>query len=246
MQQLIDPLVDCVFTSLFGSRLHKQLAIHFINALLDRKTHHDPITDVVLIGPDAFIDPDHGPAATRIHLRGYTASNRALQITLRLAIHPGSPERMLYAWNGLVHEPIASDSDCVPHVSIWILREVLFPAPNPHLVFRPWCQQTQALLSPESAIHVLQIPVAAKQLRIYNEADRWLCFLSHARDLNLHCLPDWMDTPEMRDALRVLKNFQADESMYHFYLRRLEQRVYASNLMRKSHMSSPEKASTCA
>lgn len=233
MQQPIDPLVDCVFRLLFGSRINKRLSIAFINALLHKNTSFDPIVDAVVVGPDVDCDFIENATTTDIHLQGYTATNKRLLVSLRLAIHPGSPERMLFAWNGLLPPTVSATADCVPHICIWVLREVLFPAPNPHLIFRPWCQESHALLSSDSAIHVLQMPVAAKNQRIRSEADRWLYFLTHARDVTPNALPEWMRTPEMQAAFAVLQTFEQDESMYQCYLRRLEQRLYESSIFKE-------------
>ncbi|HSO82886.1 PD-(D/E)XK nuclease family transposase [Thiocapsa sp.] len=50
MRHPIDPKVDCVFKTLFGSDDHRDLLIHFLNALLADDLAA-PITDVDILNP---------------------------------------------------------------------------------------------------------------------------------------------------------------------------------------------------
>jgi ATP-dependent Lon protease len=56
---------------------------------------------------------------------------------------------------------------------------------------------------------------AAEQVE--TEEQRWLKFFKDGEHLNADHLPDWMQTPEMRQAMTTLKAFSDKERAYHAY-----------------------------
>ncbi|MEK7254959.1 MAG: hypothetical protein AAB316_09455, partial [Bacteroidota bacterium] len=53
--------------------------------------------------------------------------------------------------------------------------------------------------------------------RIENEQQRWLQFFKDGGQLDDTALPDWMTTPEMRQAMSTLRQFSEKERNYHEY-----------------------------
>ena len=52
---------------------------------------------------------------------------------------------------------------------------------------------------------------------VETEEQRWLKFFKDGEHLNADHLPDWMQTPEMRQAMTTLKAFSDKERAYHVY-----------------------------
>jgi len=53
--------------------------------------------------------------------------------------------------------------------------------------------------------------------RIETEEQRWLQFFKEGEQLDETALPDWMNTNEMRQAMKTLKQFSEKERDYHAY-----------------------------
>ena len=65
-------------------------------------------------------------------------------------------------------------------------------------------------------IHLLELKKFTAE-RIETEEQRWLKFFKDGEQLDETALPDWMNTDEMRQAMKTLKLFSDKERDYHAY-----------------------------
>ncbi|MEI7869833.1 MAG: PD-(D/E)XK nuclease family transposase, partial [Candidatus Methylumidiphilus sp.] len=65
-------------------------------------------------------------------------------------------------------------------------------------------------------IHLLELKKFTAE-RIETEEQRWLQFFKEGEQLDESALPDWMNTDEMRQAMKTLKLFSDKERDYHAY-----------------------------
>ena len=65
-------------------------------------------------------------------------------------------------------------------------------------------------------IHLLELEKFTAE-RIETEEQRWLQFFKEGEQLDESALPDWMNTDEMRQAMKTLKLFSDKERDYHAY-----------------------------
>jgi len=65
-------------------------------------------------------------------------------------------------------------------------------------------------------IHLLELKKFTAE-RIETEEQRWLQFFKEGEQLDEAALPDWMNTDEMRQAMKTLKLFSEKERDYHAY-----------------------------
>ena len=65
-------------------------------------------------------------------------------------------------------------------------------------------------------IHLLELKKFTAE-RIETEEQRWLQFFKEGEQLDEAALPDWMNTDEMRQAMKTLKLFSDKERDYHAY-----------------------------
>ena len=71
-------------------------------------------------------------------------------------------------------------------------------------------------LSDLGGIHLLELKKFTAE-RIETEEQRWLQFFKEGEQLDESALPDWMNTDEMRQAMKTLKLFSDKERDYHAY-----------------------------
>ena len=94
-------------------------------------------------------------------------------------------------------------------------------------LFRPTCETDYAheyklqnrqgrTLADLGGIHLLELKKFTAE-RIETEEQRWLQFFKEGEQLDESALPDWMNTDEMRQAMKTLKLFSDKERDYHAY-----------------------------
>jgi hypothetical protein len=105
MHRPIDPKVDCVFKTLFGSDEHRDLLIHFLNALLGEDLAA-PITDVDILNPynerETLEDK-----LTVVDVKARDAARRIFQIEIQLVVFANLAPRFLIYLGGPV-QPTAA------------------------------------------------------------------------------------------------------------------------------------------
>jgi hypothetical protein len=112
-----------------------------------------------------------------------------------------------------------------PAYSIWLVNAVLTthdPAPIHRYKIRDESCQT---LIEHGGIWLIELK-KCQLLEVVTEEQRWLKLFIEGETLNDVNLPEWMHTPEMWKAMKVLHDFSEKEENYHMYASRLDyQRV---------------------
>ncbi|MBF0468905.1 MAG: PD-(D/E)XK nuclease family transposase [Desulfamplus sp.] len=111
-----------------------------------------------------------------------------------------------------------------PVFSIWIMDTPVFPDTEAyHLTFRPYDAHDKIELSDQMTIHILQLPMFNETDRITSEKDRWLYFFKQAQNHDDEQLPETLQTKEMIQAMKTLKDFSKDEKRFLLYQSRLDE-----------------------
>jgi predicted transposase/invertase (TIGR01784 family) len=212
MKHFIDPTVDCVFKALLGNPRQSELLCDFLNSIIEPAR---PVTGVEILNPyneQEFM----GDKLTIVDLKATDAGGTVYQVEIQLAAHRWLPARMLYNWSDLYQQQLGSGDhfeQLKPAVCIWILTSDLLPQSHTsYHCFSAHDPEHEVTLSPHFAIHVLelgkwrmpQLPLAGR--------DRWLYFLKEASKWKQ--LPEAIDTPEMRNAMSVLREFSEKQLNY--------------------------------
>ncbi len=226
MKHRIDPKVDCVFKAILGSEDNRHLLVHFLNAILGAELP-SPIISVELLNPASdreFID--HKMHIVDVKARDNAA--RLFQVEIQMASERDLRQRMVYCWTDLFAKQIQSGERYLrlqPAYSIWLVNAVLTthdPAPIHRYKIRDESCQT---LIEHGGIWLIELK-KCQLLEVATEEQRWLKLFIEGDTLNDVDLPDWMHTPEMRKAMKVLQDFSEKEENYHMYASRLDyQRV---------------------
>jgi predicted transposase/invertase (TIGR01784 family) len=234
MHRPIDPKVDCVFKTLFGSDDHRDLLIHFLNALLVEDLAA-PITAVDILNPynerETLDDK-----LTVVDVKARDAARRIFQIEIQLLVFANLAPRILYAWADLFSQQLQRGADYRELQSvyaIWILDGTLF-RDRPEYAHRyRWRDDHGRSLVDHGSIRVYELSKFAVE-PVQSDAERWLKFLKDGETLDPTRLPAWMQPPIMRSAMSTLNAFSEKERDYHRYQSRQEalrvQRAVAQEL----------------
>jgi len=235
MKHRIDPTVDCVFKALLGSEENKNLLVHFLNAVLEPPADRR-IVSVTLLNP--YSDKDFlSDKLSVVDVLAMSESEVRYQVEIQLAVYKGLPERMLYNWCDLVASQLKEGEPyeaLKPVHSIWLMGAVLLRGwKGFYTRFELRDREHGMELWPGGGIHVLEM-LKWDRAEVETELDRWVRFFKEGKDLDDEALPEYMNTPEMRQAMETLRRFSEKEKAYHVYRKRLDyqrqQRSIALNL----------------
>lgn len=224
MKHKIDPTVDCVFKAVLGKEENIPLLMHFLNAVL--KLEGDArITAVTILNPynEKEFETDK---LSVVDVKAMSAQGVSYQIEIQRAVHAGLTSRILYTWSAIYHALLKEGepySQLAPVISIWLLKENLFPEVNAyHLLFAPYSLEHGLCLTDHLAIHLLQLPKWRLSEKRVDETDRWMYFFTEGQEVDLDHLPDILNTKEMRQAMKVLERFSENQKNYLLYEQRLD------------------------
>ncbi len=224
MKHHIDPTVDCVFKAILGKEENKNLLIHFLNAILQRRGAAR-IVDVVIANPYNAREFQQGKLSI-VDVKAFDRQGRTYQIEIQRAIHAGLAERMLFMWSAIYHASLRKGENFVqlrPVLAIWLLREPLFPhVAAYHLPFEAYNLRHRLRLTEHLAIHLLQLSQWRLTKRRPDARDRWLYFFKEGKQIDPAHPPALLQTKEMKQAMNVLVDFSEHEKNYLLYEQRLE------------------------
>jgi predicted transposase/invertase (TIGR01784 family) len=219
VKHCIDPTVDCVFKALLGSPRRAELLLDFLNGVLEPEP---PITHVQILNPyneREFV----GDKLTIVDVKATDERGVIYQVEIQLRHNEWLPARMLHNWSDIYQQQLVSGDDYArlrAVVSIWILQGDLLPqSPSWHHRFRLYDPQNGVTLTEHVAVHVLELD-KWKPRQPLDGRDRWLYFFKHAHEWKE--LPRKIDTPEMRLAMAVLREFSEKQLNYFKYMSRRE------------------------
>jgi predicted transposase/invertase (TIGR01784 family) len=232
----INPLIDCVFKAILGKEENKNLLIHFLNAVLEPEA---AITDVTLKNPYN----EKGFLAAKLSIvdvKAVDENGNTYQIEVQLAMHPGITSRILYTWSSIYSSQIQEGEAYTklrPAISIWILNGNLFPETEAfHIPFSVFSSAHKIALNEHLGIHILQLPKWQCDGTVANEKERWLYLFKEGKNTDPDDPPEILKTKEMRQAMKVMKNFAENEEDRMLYLSRLDaslkENTYISELER--------------
>ncbi len=223
MKPNINPIVDCVFKALLGSRQNTNLLVHFLNAVLG-PTDHVQVQEVYITNPyneKEFLSDK----LTIVDVMAVDAQATRFHVEVQLAVLGALKQRMLYNWYSL-HARQLKEGDDYSHLrpvySIWVLADELLNETEAYHHRFTLTDDTNALsLGDSGSIHVIEMPKWRQGVPL-TELDRWIRFFLEGETLDDEALPEYMETPEMRQAMETLRQFSERERAQHIYQKRLE------------------------
>ena len=217
MKHPIDPKVDCVFKALLGSEENRNLLTHFLNAMLAKELKA-PVVEVEIQNP--YNDKEFlSDKFSIVDVKARDNEDRLYQIEIQMAQYAHLTARMLYSWADIYSQQLQSGDDyhlLKPTYSIWLLNDTLMATDDEYAHSYKLRDQKGQVLLEHGGIWLFEIEKFHAQT-IASEAQRWLRFFKEGEELDDQNLPDWMDTPEMEQAMSTLQKFSDKERDYHAY-----------------------------
>ncbi len=194
MKHYIDPTVDCVFKAILGSEAHKNLLVHFLNAILEPPPGQW-IESVILqnpYNPQDFI----GDKLSIVDVKAIDQRGKQYQVEIQIATYIGLNHRMLYNWSQLYKEQIKAGNDyseLLPTTSIWILNDnlpELAGSDRYHHHFQVLDPQNQIYLNDHLNIHVLELKKWHDHpIEIETAKQQWLYFFREGKQIDVDSPP---------------------------------------------------------
>ncbi len=222
MKHPIDPKVDCVFKALLGSEENCALLVHFLNAILASDLSA-PISTVELLNPYSdreFLEDK----LSIVDVKARDTRNQLYQVEIQLRSFRHLHNRVLYNWADIYSQQLQRGSDyrlLKPTYAIWLLGENLIQTDSDYRHIYQFRDEQARILMNHGGIWLLELEKFSVQ-RIENEQQRWLQFFKDGEKLDDTMLPDWMTTPEMRQAMSTIQRFSEKERDYYAYQARQE------------------------
>ncbi|HLA35532.1 MAG TPA: Rpn family recombination-promoting nuclease/putative transposase, partial [Rhodocyclaceae bacterium] len=154
-----------------------------------------------------------------VDVKARDASEQIYQIEIQLLVYGHLSARILYTWADIYSQQLQSGNDyrlLKPTYSIWLLAENLIPDDGDYLHAYQLRDAKGRTLLDHGGIWLLELDKFSTQT-VENEQQRWLQFFKAGEQLDDAALPDWMTTPEMRQAMTTLRQFSEKERNYHEY-----------------------------
>ena len=217
MKHRIDPKIDCVFKALLGSLENRNLLENFLNAILSGELRA-PIDHVDILNPyneKEFLDDK----LSIVDVKASDGDGRIFQIEIQMVSYRHLLSRILYTWTDIYSQQLQSGAEyhkLRPTYSIWLLAEDSIPEDDDYLHAFKMRDAKGRALSDHGGIWLLELDKFGSQTA-ENDHQRWLLFFKQGEQLDDDALPDWMTTPEMRQAMTTLRQFSEKEINYHAY-----------------------------
>ncbi|NCC23501.1 MAG: Rpn family recombination-promoting nuclease/putative transposase, partial [Alphaproteobacteria bacterium] len=215
MQHRINPKVDCVFKAVLGAEENRALLIDFLNAMLT-DTLPTPVVEVQILNP---YNPQEtlNDKLTIVDVKARDAAGQLFQIEIQLLVFADLSARILYGWADLYRRQLHSGepySVLKPTYAIWLLDQTLrHDTPTYAHRYRMRDDRGADLLE-HGGIWIFELNKAAVQ-QVETEQERWLKFFNEGETLDDEKLPEWMQTPVMRQAMSTLTAFSEKDRAYH-------------------------------
>ena len=220
MRNLIDPRVDVVFKAILGDPRHKDLLIHFLNAVIKPEVRID---DVEILNPYGLKE-QLTDKLTVVDIRARDQAGRIFQIEVQLSMTGALRSRMLYVWADLLDGQLVEGEDygrLKPVIAIWLLGGVLFrELDGYHHHFEVRESSTGHRLSDLLSLHILELPRWTEAFGALDDEASWMLFFNQAGQWE--ALPPAADLPHLRSAMQILERFAMTPQEHAAYASRMD------------------------
>ncbi|NQZ12159.1 MAG: Rpn family recombination-promoting nuclease/putative transposase [Algicola sp.] len=214
MKHYINPTIDFVFKILFGSLENIDLLLDFLNRTLQPA---NPIETIQILNPynEREFETDK---LSIVDVRVVDEKGYNYQVEVQI----GSPhflhKRIMYMWSRQYQSQMTKGVKFAalrPVVSIWILTEdVMLDSLLYHHHIQAVDEYTGKLFTDQMSIHLLELDKWHEPDKLQT-SDYWPFFFKDAK--NWKQLPKKLDTPKMRQAMKVLKQISDKQAEYYRY-----------------------------
>ena len=218
----INPRVDLAFKKIFGIEENKDLLISLINSTVGEE---DRVIDVILLNPYNQKNFKQDKLSI-LDIKAQGACGKKFNIEIQITDEADYDKRALYYWAKLYTEQLKSGEDyseLEKVIGIHILNFTsILDSDKYHNSFHITEKETGFPYFKSLELHTVELKKFAEKAggelgelaaQIKNSLDIWSAFLTRHDLLNIDNLPQSLDTPELKKALKVLNvmNFTEEE-----------------------------------
>ncbi|MEY4191125.1 MAG: hypothetical protein RIR17_1861, partial [Planctomycetota bacterium] len=221
MKHQIDPKVDCVFKAILGDEDHTHLLIHFLNAILLDELESS-IVWVEILNPYNEKETRQDKLSI-VDVKARDKMGHLFQVEIQMSVYPSLPARMGYTWATVFSKQLRKGKHYAalkPTYSIWIVNGNLNQDAGYLHRYRLRNDQGKELAN-LGGIWVYELPKFHPE-HVETEQERWMKLFKDGKKLDDINLPDWMNTPEMRQTMDIIRQFSEQEHRYEQYRAREE------------------------
>jgi predicted transposase/invertase (TIGR01784 family) len=236
MNNIINPRVGIIFKKIFGSDKNKDILISFVNSIICKE---DQINEIELLNPYNENDFKKNNLAV-LYLRAKNKQNSNLLIELQLVDEKKYLKKGICSWanahysNQLISDKLNKDINRV--VVIHILNFTLIDSskmkrwkipyvPKYHHEFALRDRETGIEIFRDFEIHTIELKKFAINatdlegviINIDQVLDKWIAFLTKYDLLKLRNLPEELNVPEIKKALKILKEMHLSKNELEIY-----------------------------
>ncbi len=218
----ISPRVDIAFKKIFGVEENKDLLISLINSIVSVA---DQVSDVTLLNP---YNPKNfrNDKLSILDIKALGTDGKRFNIEIQITDEADYDKRALYYWAKLYTEQlkIAEDySTLSKAIGIHILNFTSIPlAQKYHNVFHITEKDTGIVYFKDLELHTIELKKFTNNsneelkdiaLKVKNSLDMWSAFLTRNDLLRIDNLPEGLNNPSLKKAIKVLDvmNFTPEE-----------------------------------
>ncbi len=223
---IIDPRIDVVFKKLFGHQKHKHLLMSLINAIVSEQ---DQVQDITILNP--YNERDHLKDKLSImDIKAMGIHGQTYLIEMQLCDEAHYDKRALYYWSKAYSQQLSIGchyGHLGKVIGIHILNFVSVANNDQyHNVFKLRNMHNDGIFCEDLELHTIELSKFEANLgpelqdiveKAQTSLDRWVAFLTRARELGANGLAAQLDEVEIHQALDVLKQMsltEAEENSY--------------------------------
>ena len=229
MRGLLDPKMDFVFKNIFGSEIHPNILISFLNATLKPK---DLITAVEIKNTDlnkGYIEDKF----SRLDVKATTSNNEIINIEIQLKNEYNMIKRSLFYWSKLYSEQLNEGEDysvlkrtiCINILNFKYLKTRKF-----HSGYRLKEIYSNEELTDVAEIHFIEIPKLEEGTDEKDMLVAWIEFLKNPESEKVRSLEMSIDEiREAKDELIRMSNDDTQRELYEMRAKTLKDKISALN-----------------
>ena len=221
----IDPKIDIAFKKVLGSEVSPELTAALINAVV-QPAPWQQLAELELLNPYSE-KMMLGDKLSILDIKARDEQGRLYNVEMQMVATAALTQRFLYYWSKLYSQQLTEGDDYTrlcPTISICFINGDVFSGSDAyHSCFRLLTADGRLCLTEDLVIHVIEIPKFQRTLAELQEAlDFWLYFFKNGIELDADALPNPLNTPEICQAMGVLKMLSQNDMERELYEGRLK------------------------
>jgi predicted transposase/invertase (TIGR01784 family) len=242
------PIVDIAFKKIFGVEENEDLLISLINSIVEIE---DQVCEIQILNP-YNAQTYKLQRLSILDIKAKNKEGKRFNIEMQIADQGDYDKRALYYWAKLYSAQLKKSftyKSLSKAIGIHILNFTSIPKlPDYHNVFRITEKKSGAVYFKDLELHTIELKkfnekegLAETLKKVKSSLDKWLTFLTKYDLLESNNLPEELDEPELKKAVRVLEVMNFTEAEIEVYEDHLKWLMTEASALEKAEVKGFEK-----